>query len=83
MSIDWSIVLDQIIASAIVLWPVELAVLWMVYKVRVTVRKTSAIGDVMPDLEPRDKVALAWSIRRAIKNEVKLYEAAKARGEVR
>ena len=68
---------------ALIIWgaPVEGVLLWLVYKVRVTVRKTSAIGDIMPELTEPEKAALAWSIRRAIKNEVELYRKAKARGE--
>ena len=60
----------------------EGAILWLLYKVRITVRKTSALSDIMPTLSETEKPALAWSIQKAIRNEVKLYEAAKARGEV-
>jgi len=69
---------------ALLLWgaPVEGAILWLIYKVRVTVRKTSAVGDIMPELSPEEKTALAWSIRRAIATELKLYRGAKERGEV-
>jgi len=69
---------------ALLLWgaPVEGAILWLIYKVRVTVRKTSAVGDIMPELSPEEKTALAWSIRRAIRTELSLYRAAKGRGEV-
>jgi len=69
---------------ALLLWgaPVEGAILWLIYKVRVTVRKTSAVGDIMPELSPEEKTALAWSIRLAMRTELSLYRAAKGRGEV-
>ena len=65
---------------ALLLWgaPVEGAILWLIYKVRVTVRQTSAVGDIMPELSVEEKTALAWSIRRAIWHELELYRAAKA-----
>jgi len=64
---------------ALLLWgaPVEGAILWLIYKVRVTVRKTSAVGDIMPELSVEEKTALAWSIRKAISHEVTLFRAGK------
>lgn len=69
---------------ALILWgaPVEGAVLWLIIRVRTTVGKSSAVMDVMPVLTEREKTALAWSIRKAIRNEVTLYEKARERGEV-
>jgi hypothetical protein len=68
---------------ALLIWggPVEGAIIWLVYRVRITVRKSAAIGDIMPELTESEKVALAWSIRRAIDNEVILYRKAQERGE--
>ena len=69
---------------ALVIWgsPVEGAILWLIYRVRITVRKTASLSDILPaDISEDEKVALAWSIRRAIRNELTLYRAAKARGE--
>ena len=61
--------------------PVDGAVLWLIWKVRGTVGKSSKLMDVAPDLSEEEKTALAWSVKRTIRNEVKLYRAAKARGE--
>jgi hypothetical protein len=36
---------------------------------------------VAPDLSEEEKVALAWSIKRTIKNELELYRKARSRGE--
>jgi hypothetical protein len=68
---------------ALIIWgaPVEGAILWLIYRVRTTVRKTSALGDMMPELNEEEKEALAWTIKRAIANEVLLYRKTKGRGE--
>ena len=79
--IDPALIVDQAIAAAIVLWPIEALIIWLVVRVRGTVAKSSKLMDILPDLSDAEKAALAWSIRKAIDNEVKLYRAAKYRGE--
>jgi hypothetical protein len=78
---DPIIFLSNLYAIVLTDVPLALAIIWLVYKVRLTVRKTSALADIMPELSPEEKIALAWSIRRAIHNEVELFRKAKARGE--
>jgi hypothetical protein len=70
---------------ALVIWgaPVEGAIMWLIFRVRKTVGKSSKMMDVLPELNDEQRAALAWSLRKAIDREVQLYRAAKSRGEVR
>jgi hypothetical protein len=72
----------QALAVAVVIWPVEAAILWLIWNVRISVRKSSSMMDIAPELTEDEKVALKWTIGRTIRNELALYRAAKARGEI-
>jgi hypothetical protein len=61
--------------------PFGVSIVWLVLRVKRTVTKSNKLMDVAPDLSEEEKVALAWSIARTIKNELELFRKAKARGE--
>jgi hypothetical protein len=50
--------------------------------VKNTVGKSSKLIDVAPNLTEEEMVALNWSVNKLIRNELALYRAAKARGEI-
>lgn len=62
--------------------PFAVSIVWLVLRVKETVGKSSKLIDVAPDLTEDEKVALKWSVDKLIRNELALYRAAKARGEV-
>jgi hypothetical protein len=61
--------------------PFGVSIVWLVLRVKRTVTKSNKLMDVAPDLSEEEKVALAWSIKRTIKNELELYRKARSRGE--
>lgn len=61
--------------------PFGVSIIWLVVKVRRSVTKSSKLMDVAPDLDDHQKLALAWSLRQAIKTEEARYELARKRGE--
>lgn len=62
--------------------PFAISIVWLVLRVKGTVGKSSGLMDVAPNLAEEEKVALQWSIGRLIRSEVRLYQDAKARGEI-
>jgi hypothetical protein len=81
--LDWIWNLPALPSLVLLDTPFAVAIVWLVWRVRLTVNKSSKLMDVAPDLTEEEKTALTWSIAKQISMEVRLYEAAKKRGEVR
>jgi len=62
--------------------PFAVSIVWLVLRVKNTVGKSSKLIDVAPNLTEEEMVALNWSVNKLIRNELALYWAAKARGEI-
>lgn len=80
--LDWLWDLPALPSLVLLDTPFAVAIVWLVWKVRKTVTRSAKLMEVAPDMTEEERVALAWSIRKAIGNELKLYRAAKERGEV-
>jgi hypothetical protein len=72
--LDWSAFWSSLLAIAIWGSPVEGAIIWLVWKTRKSVGRAYALSNLMPVLTPHEEEVLNWTVRRAIDNEVQLYE---------
>jgi hypothetical protein len=79
--LDWLWNLPALPSLVLLDTPFAVAIVWLVWRVRGTVRKTAWLADVMPPITEEEKVALRFSAQKAIKNELELYHKAKGRGE--
>jgi hypothetical protein len=50
------------------------AFVFLLWRIRITLRRSAALSSLLPDLTEYEKVVLAKSIRTAINREVFLYE---------
>jgi len=90
--LDWTLIVNQAIAAVIVLWPIEVTIVWLVWNVRISVKKSGAWMNIMPDLErisqendftPEEvREAITILTVRSIKNEVDLMRKHKLEATV-
>ena len=58
--LDFDVILSQAIASALVLWPVELAVILLIVAIRKQVAKLAALYEMAPDMSAAQRRFARW-----------------------